>query len=167
MFTSPGAGQVAAARDEFEASVLARGWAVVRVRDADTFCRLLVTVPAGEELLVDLAVDSIPGQPGVESVAGPTFALPELAGRKVVALFDRAEARDFADVYALARRFSQSELLAQAMLVDRAFDDGVFAQMLGAVSRLADADLSVAAREVDALRAFFRQWAAELAGRCS
>jgi predicted nucleotidyltransferase component of viral defense system len=38
------------------------------------------------------------------AAAGPTFALEELAGRKLLALFDRAEARDFADVYDIAQR---------------------------------------------------------------
>ena len=87
-FTFPGGGRVDAARDQFEAALTGRGWVVRRVRDAETFCRLLVFGP--EELLVDLAMDSTPAGPGIASVAGPTFALPELAGRKVVALFDRA-----------------------------------------------------------------------------
>ena len=48
----------------------------------------------------------------VASLIGPTFAPEELAGRKVVALFDRAEARDFADVFELSEHYSRDALLA-------------------------------------------------------
>ena len=50
-----------------------------------------------EDLLVDLVLDSAPGRPASASVAEPTFAPDELAGRKVIALFDRGAARDFID----------------------------------------------------------------------
>ena len=55
-------------------------------------------------------------------MVGPTYALDELAGRKLVALFDRAEARDFTDVYALAARFGTDTLLSRAAEVDAGFD---------------------------------------------
>lgn len=41
----------------------------------------------------------------------PTYAPEELAGRKVVALFDRFAARDFVDVYALSNTYSKADLL--------------------------------------------------------
>jgi hypothetical protein len=69
------------------------------VKDSDTFCRLLIHGP--DDLLVDLALDSAPGRPAMASIAGPTFAPAELAGRKLIALFDRAAARDFVDVFTL------------------------------------------------------------------
>lgn len=159
-FTSRGRGVVSAARDDFEQAATARGWVVERLRDQDSFCRLVVH--GAEELLVDLALDSPPHGPGAGSVAGPTFAIPELAGRKVVALFDRAEARDFTDVYALTRRFSKAQLLTQARLVDLGFDTKVFSQMLATLSRFTDADLPVPEDEVHDLRAFFAAWASEL-----
>ena len=104
-FTSPGAGNVRRARDAFVAAVESRGWTVEHLRDTDTFCRLLIRGP--EDLLVDLALDSPPGRPATASIAGPTFALDELAGRKVIALFDRAAARDFVDVFALTSTFTR------------------------------------------------------------
>ena len=99
LFTRVGASSVPEARDAFEAAARNRGWTVERIRDTDTFCRLIVH--GDDDLLVDLALDSPPTMPPSASFAGPTFGLEELAGRKVVALFDRAEARDFADVFAL------------------------------------------------------------------
>lgn len=85
-FVAPGAGDIATARDAFEAAATGRGWRVSRIRDAAAFCRLVLNGP--EDLLVDLALDSGPGRRPVRSVAGPTFDPAEVAGRKVVALFD-------------------------------------------------------------------------------
>jgi hypothetical protein len=61
-FTRPGAGDVGLARDQFLAAAGERAWEVDRVHDGGTFCRLLVHGP--EELLVDLALDSVPGPAG-------------------------------------------------------------------------------------------------------
>ncbi|MGH3260694.1 MAG: nucleotidyl transferase AbiEii/AbiGii toxin family protein, partial [Trebonia sp.] len=133
-FTSPGRGEVATARDGFEDAARERGWDVQRIHDRATFCRLLVHGP--QDLLVDLALDSTPGLPATASLAGPTFAPQELAGRKVVALFDRAEARDFADVYVLSHRYDKETLLARAAEVDIGFDLAVFASMLDSVVRV-------------------------------
>jgi hypothetical protein len=46
--------------------------------------------------VTDLAVDTLPDFPASTTTAGPTLAPEELAGRKLLALFDRAAARDFA-----------------------------------------------------------------------
>jgi hypothetical protein len=73
--------------------------------DDATFCHLIIN--DADNLLVDLALDSPPQQPATASLIGPTFAPEELAGRKVVALFDRAEARDFADVLELSGHFTK------------------------------------------------------------
>lgn len=128
-FTRPDAGDVRRARDELITAAGERDWSVDRIQDSETFCRLLVH--GSEDLLVDLALDSAPGRPASASFVGPTFAPDELAGRKVVALFDRAAARDFVDVYALSRTFATAELLELARQVDAGFDLPVFVDMVG------------------------------------
>jgi hypothetical protein len=135
-------------------------WTVETIRDGDTFCRLLVHGP--EDLLVDIALDSAPGRPATVSLVGPTFAIEELAGRKVAALFDRAAARDFVDVYMLAQRFSKDTLLALALEVDASFDREVFADMVAHLDRYGDADLDLGGVRMGELRAFFGDWLAEL-----
>lgn len=117
-----------------------------------------------EDLIVDLALDSAPGLPAVASVVGPTFAPAELAGRKVVALFNRAAARDFVDVFALSQRFDKATLLELAHEVDAGFEIQVFVEMIGMLARRRDADLAGGGVDVGELRAFFDQWCAELAG---
>ncbi len=111
---------------------------------------------------MDLAVDSAPGRPPVVTCLGPSFDPEELAGRKLVALFDRAEARDFSDVYVLANRYGKTLLMQRAAEVDAGFDPGVLAQMIDSLGRFADDEIPVAATDVPALRAFFAEWTAEL-----
>jgi hypothetical protein len=134
-FTQPGAGDVGLARDQFLAAVSERGWTGDRVQDGGTFCRLLVH--GSEDLLIDLALDSGSGRPASASIAGPTFAPDELAGRKVIALFDRAAARDFVDVHGLSRSFSKTERLDLAREIDSGFDLRVFIDMLGTLAATA------------------------------
>jgi hypothetical protein len=93
---------------------------------------------------------------------GPTLAPEELAGRKVIALFDRAEARDFVDVYALARRYDQGNLLSWAAEIDPGFLMPVFVQMLARLDRFADDEMPIGLAEVNEVRLFFRSWAKKL-----
>jgi len=159
-FTRVGATNVPAARDALEVAAHEQGWSIERIRDEATFCRLVIH--GADDLLVDLALDSPPQQPATASLIGPTFAPEELAGRKVVALFDRAEARDFADVLELSRHFTKKDLLQQAALVDPGFDQQIFAQMLRSLPRFSDQDLPTPETRIPALRDFFATWAKEL-----
>ena len=159
-FTRQGGADVPTALAGLEAAAVERGWQVERQRESTTFARLKISGP--DELTVDLAVDSAPGRPPVVTCLGPSFDPQELAGRKLVALFDRAEARDFSDVYALAARYGKELLLDRAAEVDAGFDTGVLGQMFALLGRYADEEIPVAHTEVSALRAFFSEWAAEL-----
>jgi hypothetical protein len=58
--------------------------------------------------------------------------------RKLLALFDRAAARDFADVRLLARRFGKDVLLARAAQIDAGFDTATLASMIATLDRFAD-----------------------------
>lgn len=117
---------------------------------------------APEDLLVDLAVDSPPIRPATASVLGPTAAPEELAGRKLLALFDRAAARDFADVFVLVDRYGKQAMLEQALAIDAGFDHDVLSQALASLAKYADAELQVPADQVQRLRDFFSQWQTEL-----
>lgn len=157
LFTHFGGTGVPAARDALEAAASNQGWGTEHIRDEATFCRLIIQ--ANDNLLIDLALDSPPGQPATASLIGPTFAREELADRKVLALFDRAEARDFADVFELSEHFAKDDLLDQAALVDPGFDERVFAQMLRRLARFSDQDLPAPETRIPAIRGFFASWA--------
>jgi len=158
--TGAGAGNVPAAARALEDAATERGWTVERHTDTATFCRLVLHGP--EDLLVDLAVDAAPGRPPTASFVGPTFAPDELAGRKLIALFDRAAARDFADVYVLALRYTKQQLLDEAAALDAGFDLHVLAQMMAALDRYSDSDIAVAPDQMAPLRRFFHDWRHEL-----
>jgi Nucleotidyl transferase AbiEii toxin, Type IV TA system len=128
-FTAPERGRVPAARDALEAEARRRGWTTERFHDSETFCRMVVR-SADAGVLVDPAVNAPPDLPASVTSAGPTLAPEELAGHKLLALFDRAAARDFADVYVLARLLGKDVLLARAAQIDAGFVRGSLAAPL-------------------------------------
>ena len=162
-FVPPGGVSVPDASMAFEQAAVQRGWSVHRDRVEDTFCRLVVH--GTEPLLVDLAVDSPPLGPPTMTMVGPTYEPLELAGRKLVALFDRAEARDFADVYEFRQRFGTAALLESARSLDPGFQAPILAEMLGSLDRFTDREIPIAIDEVAQLRRFYAQWARELGSR--
>jgi hypothetical protein len=162
-FTAPERGHVPAARDALEAVASRQGWSTERIHDSDTFCRMIIrSHDAG--VLIDLAVNAPPDLPASVTAAGPTLAPEELAGHKLLALFDRAAARDFADIYVLARLFGKDVLLARARQIDVGFDVRVLADMIGTLDRLTDSEIPVPDDSSAAeLRAFYAAWRSELA----
>ena len=160
LFGERGRAQVTAASAQFTAAATERGWVVSPVQVSDSFVRL--HVQGEEELRVDIAIDVAPNHPVVVSIVGPTYDPEELAGRKLVALFDRAEARDFADVFVLARRFDLDLMLARAGEVEQGLDRLVLASMIRSISRFSDDELPINPGEVSELRTFFARWADQL-----
>jgi hypothetical protein len=153
-FTAPDRGHVPAARE--------RGWTSERIHDSDTVCRLVIRSDTAE-VVTDLAVDTPPDFPASSTAAGPTLAPEELAGRKLLALFDRAAARDFADVRLLARRFGKDVLLARATQIDEGFDPATLASMIATLDRFADEEIPVPeGSSVAELRTFYAEWRSEL-----
>ena len=101
------------AADALEAACYDRGWTVEHVRSSATFRRIEIRTP-NAQLLVDLAVDSPPQGTPIITPVGPTYPPDELGARKLLALFDRAAARDFVDAHSLASTFDLSHLLGVA-----------------------------------------------------
>jgi predicted nucleotidyltransferase component of viral defense system len=161
-FTTPEHGHVLAARDALEAAARQQGWSAQRIHDSDTFCRMVVR-SGDAAVLIDLAVSAPPDLPASITPAGPTLAPEELAGHKLLALFDRAAARDFADVFVLAHRFGKDVLIARATQIDAGFNANVLADMITTLDRFADDEISVPDGSSAAeLRAFYATWRSEL-----
>jgi hypothetical protein len=161
LFAATPTTSVTPAKDAFMQALHEQGCGVVLIQDGPTFCRMIVS-RAGEETLVDLAIDSPPHSRPTITVLGPTLAPLELAGRKLLALFGRAEARDFADVYALAQHFGKSALIEQAQALDAGFDLSVLAQMIRTIERFDDHEIPLDVDDLRVARAFFADWASEL-----
>lgn len=161
LFAATPTTSVTPAKDAFMQALHEQGCGVVLIQDGPTFCRMIVS-RAGEETLVDLAIDSPPHSRPSITVLGPTLAPLELAGRKLLALFGRAEARDFADIYALAQHFGKSALIEQAQALDAGFDLSVLAQMIRTIERFDDHEIPLDVDDLRVARAFFADWASEL-----
>lgn len=161
-FTSRQLGDVEAASDALIAAVEARRWSTELLRTGPDFRRWAITGP--ETVLVDLAVDSpATGSPTV-TLAGPALAPAELVVRKTLALFGRAEPRDFIDVYVLNQQFDRDETLVKAAESDPGFDVGTFAQALRSHRRIDDEDFpSIGVNIVD-VRTYFDEWSNYLLG---
>ncbi|MGI8522438.1 MAG: nucleotidyl transferase AbiEii/AbiGii toxin family protein [Nocardioides sp.] len=161
IFASSPTTSVIHAKEAFLQALGGCGFDATVVQASPAFCRIVVDRD-GDEVLVDLAIDSPPNSTPTVTLLGPTLAPLELAGRKLLALFGRAEARDFADVYVLAYRFGTDELLEQARSIDAGFDSHVLAQMMATLGRLADDEIPLSAGDVPLAKAFFGAWAEEL-----
>lgn len=140
-FFGPSATDVDTLVDAVEAALLAAGMNVRRERVSHGFARLSVS-DADEITEVDLAADARirPTEPGPY---GPTLSLEELAADKLLALFDRAQARDFVDVDALVSRFGLDRLCALAAEKDHGFSRSVLREALGTFGRFSAEDLGV------------------------
>jgi hypothetical protein len=86
----------------------------------------------------------------------------ELAIDKVLALFGRAEARDFIDLAATVDRYGLEHLCRQAAEKDRGFDLAVFRQMLNRFRQLDRAEFDLDDRAHSRLAVKVGDWSHEL-----
>jgi hypothetical protein len=93
---------------------------------------------------------------------GSTLSLEELAADKLLALFDRAEARDFVDVAALVERFGLGRLCELASEKDSGFSTLVLVDMLGSFHRFAPGDFGLSADAYETLTRSVERWRHEL-----
>lgn len=124
-----------------EQALLDDGLRVERVIDHSGFARLLVD-DGRDRTEVDLGSDARLF-PVEEGPGFPLLSGEELAVDKLLALFGRAEARDFVDLMSVADRYGLDRLLDLAAEKDRGFDGRVFAEMLGRINRLPRAAFSL------------------------
>ncbi len=146
--------------------LLADGWSVTIDRELTTFARFIVTRD-GDAVEIDLAVDSPPLFP-LEVVDDlPVLSGPDLAARKVLAILDRAEGRDFTDLKALAEQFSKDDCIRWALQLDDGIRTSDVAAAMAKLERLQDADLPCSPMVAPSLRGWFGRWTADLASQDS
>lgn len=159
-FGEKGRVNVGEMREQFLKEVEVRGWNCEVLQSDAFFVRL--HVKSTDEVLVDIAIDVAAQYPSQLSILGPTFNHEELAGRKLLALYDRAEARDFADVFVLAQHFGKELLLVRASEIEISLNIAVLAHMMRSIVRLSDWELPIDESLLKDLRFFFEEWANEL-----
>jgi hypothetical protein len=160
-FTAPGGEEsLRALSDALEEAFDRAGLGHSRKRDLSTFVRVEVS-DGDDRCEIDLAID-YRAMPTESSSYGPTLAVEELAANKVLALFDRAEARDFLDLVELTRHFEMQPLLALASEKDTGFDVAGFIDALSTFGRFTAADFGVTETEYEHLRATVANWRRDL-----
>jgi hypothetical protein len=82
----------------------------------------------------------------------------ELAVDKVLALFGRAEVRDFVDLMALEPCYGLERLCELAVQKDLGFDSGVFADMLARFDRLRRDEFELDDTQYEQLRGEAERW---------
>jgi len=137
------------------------GLDVEGIRSGPAFARLLVTGPRSDTVLVDLGYDHRM-RPAEPTPLGPALALEELGADKLLALFGRAEARDFVDVHALTARFGMGACSISARRRTAGFDPYVLATMLGNMARLPRSEFDVDDATYARLESFYRSLRAQL-----
>lgn len=147
---------LAALLPRLEAALADARFEVSRRQVSETFVRLVVRHGA-DETTIDLASD-YRLLPAVETPLGPALSEEELAADKLLALYTRAQARDFTDVYHLARRVGFERMCLLAAAKDPGFALEHLADALTTFERYDPADLRV---DADTFAALSR-WVAEL-----
>jgi len=155
----PTPGDVRPLAADLTCTLLNAGWEVSLIRSHQTFTRLVASW-TDTDVEIDLAVDSPPLFP-IESIDGiPVLAPQDLAARKVLAIIDRSEGRDFTDLHILVDRFGRTDCIRWAQQLDAGVRPTAIADAFDQLDRLDDNELPVA--HPSAVRSEFTRWASEL-----
>lgn len=131
----------------------------------DTFTRLYVS-DGRDTAKVELAAD-FRANPPVHLAIGPVLHPHDAVANKMIALYGRAQARDFIDVDAaiISGQFDWDTLIQLAEQVDAGFDRHLFASALGQAAVLPDGDFGeygMGGWQLAELRDRFAQWQSAL-----
>jgi hypothetical protein len=132
------------------------GLVVRHVQVSPGFARLIVE-SAAESTELDLGADArlFPVEPRQPA---PTLSGEELAVDKVLAVFGRAEARDFVDLAAIEHRYGLERLFELAAEKDHGFIPEMFAEMAGRFSRLRPDEFGLDPQQYEQLELTVLEW---------
>jgi len=169
MFT-PTQGAVAQAMPQVESALRAAGYevrppaepALQIVRDWDEWVARRIVTAGGRRVLLELRFHELLGPPVSIRHVGRVVGVEDALAAKILALVDRATARDFIDVYeAMRQGWTAEQLIALAWRLNP--DDYGAAYFTEVLPNLADLDdfefeqFGLESGQVKELRAFFEQ----------
>jgi hypothetical protein len=147
--------------ESFKDAITREGLGFEVVSSSPSFVRLVVTSEEGEKVLVDSGQDSRLHEPQ-HTALGRMLSLPDLAADKLLALFGRAEARDYLDLFFLAKHFPIDTIMAWAKEKDPGLDFYVLAVMIGKLERHARREFETDDATLAAVITFFQEFRAHL-----
>jgi hypothetical protein len=139
-----------------ERSLDEQGLTVERRRVLPGFAQYRIT-DGVEATALDLSWDTRL-YPTQTTAVGAALATDELAADKMLALFGRAEARDFVDVYRLRTAYSRADLVRLAAAKDPGFSAERFAEAIGGIDRFERGDFPIDDVAYAELRTEFASW---------
>lgn len=164
-------GAVAPAAAAVEAALRAAGFQVERVDRfgdltavweglADNLAEWIVTAPGGDRVMLQMANVDRARDP-VPMSFGPVLHVEDAVGRKVVALAERCEVRDYVDVAAALGRYTPEQLVAFARRTEPGLTDGELADAGRRLDELGDGEFTrygLSQADVATLRKRFAAW---------
>lgn len=157
----PTPGTVDRLADAFTQAAQRAGWTVETIRRHPTFCRFILDRD-DNTVELDLAVDSPLLEPPRAMDGIPVLTPVDLAARKVLAIVDRLEARDYTDLHALAHLVGQQTCIDSALMMDAGLTVSAIAAAFERIDRIADDRYPDRATDAATTRRYFRTWAHEL-----
>ena len=136
------------------------GLGVAMERSSPEFVRLLVK-EGNNELTIDIGISGREFA-SVHTARGRVLAPEDLAGDKLLALFGRAEPRDFIDVYALTARFDVTDLYGFAADKDQGFSLERLRDALSVFDDHPRQAFPITESEFETLREWVHSWRDEL-----
>lgn len=156
--TGPDVQQLA---DALTTVLRSEGLVVVPIIDQPGFVRLAVD-RGPESTTIDLGTDARV-HPAEDTVRGQVLSVDELAADKLLAVFGRAQARDFIDAMALAERVGGlDEMCRLAAQKDGGFNKAVLVEMVESFDRLPADEFELSEQGYAELRQAVQAWLAQL-----
>jgi hypothetical protein len=157
----PAPGTVDLLADAFTEAAQRAGWSLQTIRRHPTFCRFILH--RDDDIVeLDLAVDSTLLEPPRAIDGIPVLTPLDLAARKVLAIIDRLEARDYTDLYALAHLVGQQICIDSALSMDAGLSINAIAEAFERVDRIPDDRFPDRATDAATTRRFFTTWSHDL-----
>jgi Nucleotidyl transferase AbiEii toxin, Type IV TA system len=122
----------------------------------------IITAPDGEQTMLQMAYFDRSHGPVTMDV-GPVLDLEDLAGWKTIALLNRAEPRDYADLAAAMEHYTIDQLMSFATRLDPGLDRRDFAEARRHLDRMPErlfARYGLRPEDVARLRERFAEWPA-------
>lgn len=126
----------------------------------DNLAEWIVTAPGGERLMLQMANVDRSRDPVTMSF-GPVLHIEDAVGRKVVALAERCEVRDYIDIAAALARYSPQQLIGFARRTEPGLTDQELADAGRRLDELRDGDFTrygLSPADAATLRKRFAAW---------
>lgn len=169
LFTEMDAGEASAVAAALRTTLMTAGFAIQKAAKPPHENRFVVFEPtSGHAVQVEIFPDGGRLQPRVVMDIGPVLHHDDIAADKTLALWARAEPRDFVDVAALREKYGGRRLLELAAEKDRGFTVSTFVDALRMIRRITSERWKAAGVSADQAARIERTvqgWCAELVDR--